>query len=335
MESFMKEGSNKKDSGLVGTLVFAGLALVGVGAYIWHNSRKELKKIKSADKRVTEEFKKSGIKREKIEEETGKSCEENSFVKAIYIGTAHNEKWATDAANTDEALQSNMLLHVIESNYRGRRNLDFIFEIPNYVNSSYANPKIGDYINGFKTISNEMWNIVKFSKAPHTSLVGYVVISYLNSEGEKKSEVRLLDKSVYASYAEEERGRDGLVAFYENYKKSDEKGREEAYKAISATLVELERKSVNLVVVDDIYLAWKVSFPIQTEGQFGINLISAVECLKYIFDGDAEIKRRGSDASKKYQNVIFHAQNEEGEFDMMYFYDTDEKGKIVTDTFEY
>lgn len=239
------------------------------------------------------------------------------------------------------------VIHVTESDYRGKKQLDFIIRIPDYTRGSYNTPRIGDYIKTFKEASKEMaTRIVKFTPSPHTKLAGYAAITYTNP-GYKEddpeslpvlSEYVELPSSVYADYAEEpdedgRRGRDGLTKFYEAYIKGETS--EESLERLKSTLSEfinLKEGNINVKFIE-MFLGFKISFPesdpIRKDG-IGIDFKRGAQCVKYLVE-EIEVVRDGrtTNDTVRYDSILFCTTDPNGNPSLAYHYEIGEGGRIV------
>lgn len=236
------------------------------------------------------------------------------------------------------------VIHVTESDYRGKKQLDFIIRIPDYTVGSYNTPRIGDYIKTFKDVAKEMaTEIVKFTPYPHTKLAGYAAITYTNPDYKESdpeslpilSEYIELPSSVYADYAEEpdedgRKGRDGLTKFYEAYLKGETS--EESLERLKKALLEfinLKERDINVNFIE-MFLGFKISFPESGKDGIGIDFKRGAKCIKYLIE-EVEVVREGRTTNDtiRYNSVLFCTTDPNGNPSLAYHYEIGTGGKIV------
>lgn len=321
------------------------LALVGVGIASWWY-KKEAKKLKEQQQAIDDELDELGVSSEKLRDEISPD-ESDNLVKQLFIGTTFNSGWDSSFVDPEEALNSNTLIHVTQSPFFDKKgnhgqNLNFLIEIPNYTNGSYGAAKIADYIKAFKSAADYMWSsIVRFTNKPRQHLVGFIAVEYDNrnkheeDDDDKITEILRLEPVVYERYADGEH--DGLSKFYESIKT---KGlSEDDEKSLEAWLRSSDTVMENMAV-KDVWLGYEISFRIQTVNMgLGINFKTALECLKWMTEEmvvTREARFGGKSVEMRYENIMFHAPDQTGEWNLTYYYNVADDGKsVITDSYSY
>lgn len=342
-------------------LIGAGIVLVA-GSLVVRAFKKEAKKLEEekeekelAKENISKGIEELGLSESKIKEEE-KVGDEGNLVKAIYhaieFGELDGELWDRDYIDIDEVLKSDYVIHVTQSDTKKGSFLKFVFEIPDTVfdPKRFDYPRINDFINRIGDAAGYMASdIIKFTPKPTYRLVGHYIVSYnitgrydKDSEGgellEEYQKHIKIPKEDYEDFTEPGSKHDGLFDYVK-------------YLFIHGTEnTRLKKKTINFydpslkpeekienLEVRSVVLAIEVSFPIATEqnDHLGINVKTALRCLKYLLD-DFEITKKGSNRVLKYDKLMFHSKNYEYPdlgFDMTRYYSTvdveDESGKVI------
>lgn len=320
-----------------GTIFGVAIAL-GVLAYVAYKSfKKEKAEQKAAEEEVEkreQELDELGVSSSKLDQEIDPEDKEDkdNLVKGLYVGIRFNPKWDEEIISIDRCLNEYNVIHLMQFDPGV---LSFTLEIPASVTIEKGHgPKIGDYISTFTQASNKMWaDLVKFSPKPSTKLVGYFVLEYTETKDSKESKYGYLriPEFIYARYADEKF--DGLTEYVKRVKSGEIKN-----------IIETEFNDVDFglsnlynVKAIDIQLFFRIDFPIQTDNSFGINLKTGLECLRYLTNELVVYRNRDPRNGKgiKYDTIFFHAPNEDGIWDFLYYYDVDGSGKVIVQDYEY
>jgi len=203
------------------------LAAIGTGSIIYwfrKSYKKELSAIQEQEQKIADDLKELGISKENLDNVMFSEDEDNGtpLSKAIYCGLRDNPNIDIDVVDINKCLNcGGALVHICETENNGRKYLDFLFDIPNYLTKSYKSPKIGDYIRTLSDVAVHMNDeFVKYQK-PRTKLEGYFMFSCDNPDYEEGSndqekfltKILKLDSDLYGDYADDRH--DGLTKFYE------------------------------------------------------------------------------------------------------------------------
>lgn len=319
------------------------------------NFKKELKNLETQETEVKKGFIDAGLSENMAEQlmEQPESPQDESITRAMFAlartstdlkkYSLENEQLSTEAF--EEGWEE--VIHVKESDFCGKKYLDFILRIPDYTEKSYTQPKIGDYIKAFGEAAEWMWSkIVVFAEKPHNKLAGYVMIEYVNPDynpEDKNSKEKIveyveLDPEIYAAYAEEgldgRRGRDGLTKFYEAWKKDGTSGLD---KESVDKLQNFLNDWTGTVGTEhgkfiEMFLGYKISFKIAEKAKgdgIGIDCDRAAQCVKYLID-ELEVRRAGSTSNDcvRYENVLYCTTDPKGNESMAWHYEM-ENGAIT------
>lgn len=226
----------------------------------------------------------------------------------IYRSKDWDDDMINEIINPDTVLEKDAVLHLVETEFRGKKQLDFIFELPNYTEEAYKFPKIKDFKMAIDKAAEEMWahKVVKSNK-PYKRFEGYVVVNVIQNgdEDSERSYIKRIPCEWYKDYATE--ANDGVARFYEDY--NDPKKHEELKQGLLKNFLDNyvtgPREGFEFHIAD-VFLGWRISFQVQgnNRGQ-GINLITAVKCIQYIVD-EFEVRRDGGNKIIKYDHILFH-----------------------------
>ena len=340
----------KKETGKI--LVRIGLGVLGLVGGIFLGSKlvraykKGMEEIENQEFLETEELENAGVDTSKLKSEI--SEDEKDFTRMLYVATRFNSDIDLDLLDIEKTFEKldDRVIHVrqrIDTKNRyneSRRRLDFLIDIPNYTNSSYRGPKIGDFLTAFKDAAIYMSeNIVKFSHPASRNLIGSVVLSRVVN-GEERIEYRRLVPDVYKAFAEEDhdglKGHDGLTKFYEiEVRKLGHTGPYDYIKEadwLFENYPDLSREDDSLLI-ERLVLQFQISFPIRSNqpGElYGIDTKSGVECIKYLTE-KFYVGREDSRNRVEYRNLMFNAPNDDGIPDLSWYYTIDDDDKVVID----
>lgn len=340
-----------KQKTFVGTILSVA-ALIAGGILVRRAVKREEKRLYAEEKKQNSEIESLGVPAERMRSQVIE-CEreaDRNMVKALYVGIESSPEWEEGIIDTTKCLEAEAMVHVTEeTGYNGIKYLAFLFEIPDLSNSKgYNNPRIGDYYTAMRQLKEYLWSkVVVYCKEPIGRMSVYVAYSYMDpreglSEPTKISEVLEVPKSVWSKWADEH---DGAVEFYMDASKRSvvdackDKGVWGELAAAIAADIEKKNPNSELSVtpfMEEVRLMYKISFREATRsGDFGIDVKSALIALKYITD-DFSVNRKGSDKTGYvYEQIMFHAPNEDGEFDSLTRFYANKGGKIVHDTYSY
>lgn len=297
--------------------VFGGiLAAAGLTYLVIRNAKKAESDIDEQEKQDKEDLDELGVDTE-ILRNHGVSLTEN-LVRGIQQTIRHSPDWDLDVIDPDVVLEKDTIIHLTESEFKGKSQLDFVFELPNYTGDSYKFPKIKDFKLAFDKAAEEMWahKVVK-SDRPYRRLEAYVVM-VIKKDDEEKTYIKRIPADWYKQYATEQN--DGVARFYEDYNdpKKHEEMKEDLKKNFIKDYVTGSQEGFEFRV-EEIFLGWRISFQIQNNnrGQ-GINLISAIKCLQYLTD-EFEVHRDGGKGVVKFENILFHDSDTTSELSPNFF----------------
>ena len=297
--------SSKKILWVVGSLLVAA----GATYFVIKKTRETEQEIDEQEEKDQKDLEDLGVNTETLKNH-GVSITEN-LVQGIHQTIRHSTDWDIDTIDPDLVLEDNSIVHVKESEFKGKTHLDFVFELPNYTEDSYKFPKIKDFKLAFDKLSDELWahHVVK-SPRPYRRIEAYVVISVENEEtGTKKDYIKKVPQEWYKSYANEQN--DGVARFYEDY--NDPKKNEDLKNGLVNNFIKDfvtgDRDGFKFTV-SDLFLAWRISFQVQNNNRGeGINLISATKSLKYITE-EFKVQREGGKGEVKFEHILFHANDD-------------------------
>ena len=355
----MEKGTTNKN-----TFVSVGKWSLGIlGAYLVYrvlkNSyKKELKSLSEAKEEENKEIESLGVSSERMRTQVY-DCErevDRNMVKAMYVAVeaqAKTEDYIEKMINIDEVLSSQTIVHITEERgYKGLRYLTFLLEIPdNSVEKkgSFAVPRIGDYYVAMKQLKEYLWTKkVVYCKEPMGRMTISLAYSYRDpkaGEGDHSlvTENVEIPRSIWSRWEDEH---DGLVEFYEDVRENGlnaikKKGVLEEFQDLLTNDFLAKNPDLNpaefAVHYEDFILMYKISFKeARTKDDFGINVKTALDCLKYISE-DFIVTRKGTEkGGVKYDRFMFHAPSDNGAFDsLMRYYTTDKNNRVVFDSYAY
>ena len=333
---------NKKTEKILLTIGGLGLGAFGIWRFIkgW---RKGMEELEEQEARETEDLEKAGVDTSKLRSEIKE--DEKDFTRMLYVAARFNSDLDESLFDIDgdDGVIDNLDRKVIHVRQRidtkgkhneSRRMLDFNIDIPDYTSSSFRGPKIGNFLTTFaetaKTLSNE---IVKFSPPARHKLIGFVVISREDKDGNSIVEYRQLKDVVYKEFADERH--DGLTKFFETEMPRLNKDGARTYskdaKWLFANCPDL-REDDETLLIENIVLQYIISFPIRSKrpGElYGIDTQTGIECIKYLTE-NLYVGREDSRYKVTYQNLMFNAPNLDGVPDLSWYYTVDpETNRVI------
>lgn len=327
-------------------LVGIGLTILsGFGIYKFVKAYQQgMEELENQEKQETDDLKNAGVNTSKLKSEI--KNDEKDFTKMLFVAARFNSDLDEDLfdINGDGGVIDNLddrVIHVrqrIDTSKHGesRRMLDFLIDIPDYASQSYRGPKIGNFLTTFAETAKKMSeDLVKFSPKARHKLVGFVVISLKDKEGNDKIEYRRLKDVVYREFADEKH--DGLTKFYEIEKsRLNTTGAFDYIKEADWLFINCPdlKKEDESLLIENIVLQYIISFPIRSNrpGElYGIDTGSGIECIKYLTE-ELYVGREDSRDKVTYQNLMFNAPNLDGVPDLSWYYTVDEKtNRVVID----
>ena len=323
---------NKKKT-IGGLLSLVGLA--GLVYYFRRQFKKEKAKLEEKKQKEDEELSDLGISPKKLEEECEDEGDKN-LVKALAVSTIFNPNWDIDIVDPDISVDEDYVISVTQENNQ----LVFVFDIPNYLKGGYRSPKLGDYISAINAKTESIWEeTVKFCPRPRRKLVG-AILAKCKLGDKEYSECVEIDKSVYEELADGDdkhqgNRHDGLGTFYEKVCKHQlpESVEQKLQDWVDKRWESLLEKGGE-VELKHICLLYKVSFMIQNSNGIGISLKTALDALdRYVNELCIEKKKNFGDYENycvDYRHVLFCAPNDEGKFDLTWYYGLKDNSLYVT-----
>lgn len=330
-----------------------GLAICAVGYFLYKEWRKSWKKIEKEEKERKQEYDNLGIEPEKMEEESvsGDGTFSNLLFTATTLGNFNEcvdeeDVTFTNMMGEDEVIlptDSNKIIdwdlrnviHVLnKKSGTNRERLDFLIELPELKKGDYRCPKIAEIMTDCKITVNDLWvDCVKVGQRPICRLEGYYVAAYKkNEESDWEYFYKKIPEDHYKEYNTD---RFSGVADYVSDLQTNKKGRGIYY---CKDLVDKEGNVIENSYLVDVVLFYRISFQVQKTGTEanGINLKSAMECLKY-FVTKFYLSRGNSEENRiYYKHIIFHGSDyDDDELDLFTYYALDENGKTKLKEFGY
>ena len=297
--------SSKKALWALGCVLVAGLTYIVV-----KKAKKAEKDINDQETQDKQDLAELGVDTETLKNH-GVSLHSDlvrSIQQTIYRSKNWDDEMINEIINPDIVLEENAVLHLVENEFRGKKQLDFIFELPNYTEEAYKFPKIKDFKVAIDKAAEEMWaHKVVQSNKPYKRFEGYVAVNVIQNgeEDSERSYIKKIPCEWYRDYATE--ANDGVARFYEDYNdpKKHEELKQRLLKNFLDNYVTGPREGFEFYIAD-VFLGWRISFQVQgnNRGQ-GINLITAVKCIQYIVD-EFEVRRNGGNKIVKYDHILFH-----------------------------
>ncbi len=290
--------SSKVFSFVIGLIIGGGVAYLTTRKY-----SKISKEVEEQEQKEQKELEEAGITEEVLRTSSSSSEDGRSMVERIHNTVRHSTLIDVDIFNTTEALNSEAVVHVVESVFNSKyRQIDFIFEVPNYIVSeergNYKYPKTREYKEMIDNLSKKICErcLVK----TFTRLEGYIV---LNIGEEKRTIIRRVPTNWYEKFKNQRN--DGFVEYYETFMKDNTgKMEEELVNSFRKDLLVKDDGKTPIEFVD-LLMTWRISVPVQRNGRGnGINEINAIQCLNVIVD-NAEAKRDHGE-SVNFENFLFH-----------------------------
>lgn len=301
-------------------LLLAGLglaAVAGITYFIIKEVKKSEKEIDEQEKETEKSLEDLGVSTETLKEHNVSIINPKNLPEEMHKTISTSTSWDIDCIDPEKVLEDATILHVTESEFNNKKQLDFIFELPNInekkerevgynvIKTSYKYPKIKDFKLAFDKASDEMSKLVGNNCRPFRKLEAYLVVNVI---GEKiHTYIKKIPQEWYESYKKETN--DGVAAFYEDYcdKRKSEEIREDLKKRfVESYISEGDENDEYSIEVVEVFLGWRISFQERIGNRSGIDLISGLSCLKYVIE-DFSVKRDGNEENAVYyKSMLFH-----------------------------
>lgn len=303
----------------------AGLGLVaaaGLTYYIIKEIRKSEREIENQDKETKKNLESVGVSTETLKENNVSLINSDNLIQEMHKTISTSTNWDLDLIDPEKVLSQVTIVHVAESDFNNKKQIDFVFELPNItesrkkpegynvINSSYRHPKIKDFKLAFDKAADDMAKFVGSGNfKPFRKLEAYVTVKITAPSGNAETFTKRVPSEWYADKKND--ANDGVVAFYGEYFSSDEKITEKVREHLKQKFIEdfvsNDENSECVLEVVDLFLGWRISFQERMANfRTGIDLISGLKCLKYITE-EFSVKRDGRDETAVfYKGILFH-----------------------------
>jgi hypothetical protein len=338
-----------KKSGKI-LLGFLGLGVAAIFGYKAY--KKGMEELENQELGETEDLEKAGVDTSKVRSEVKEDDED--FTKMLYTAIRFNSDIDMDLieleSNPERAFKGAVdcidseVIHVrqrIDTRRKNpRRVLDFLIEIQDWFvdrkhkQPTYRDLTIGNYFSTFSETSKKLWEtVVRISDKPEQHPVIYVVISR-EIDGERIVEYREIKQKIYGVCADE--FHDGLAEFYKAEKTKFGKIGSDIYTKDEADWVfencpDLDRNDETFLV-EDLAIMYLISFPIRSHRQgelYGVDLKTAIECIKYLTN-EMAVTRENSSCEYRYKHILFNAPDPDGKESLVWYYTVDENENVIT-----
>ena len=319
--------------------ILGGALLLGIGI---KKALDYYRGIEQIDKDTKEKLDSLGISQEELEEID--PYDANEFIKSLFIGVSKNPNFDIDTVTVDYDTFWKNSIHVLSTSTTGRnimKRFIMYFSVPDFTDKKKDLPGIGIFIRSFNDILEQLQERIIRNRNiwAKKELVG--IVSYYVPDKERNLtllKIAELDPKIYESFRENE-GNNGLSNFYRTYKDNKVSGDTESKKWINETNTAIlnslyydENEDADKAEVEDISLAYRVSYNIDSMNCSGITWDMALGCLKFLVD-NLEISHRSyidrEDSDPLYYNhLVFHCLDEDEDPDLSRFYEIDDFGKI-------
>lgn len=301
-----------------GLKIAGGLVLLaGAGGLLYYLFHREVKRLEAADEQARKDVEESGISFDKLQKEVTLTDEDegNEFIKSVATGLFFNKNVPYDLINVDTALKEEAIIHIVQNTFNNRRCLDFLFELPNYVDGKCSGPRypqLRDYIRTIREMAEMVNNEIVKGPQPVVKPELYVGIREIDSDDKSldKSEDCMssyfkVPSEIFASYANEKH--DGLNDFYYDVIKQGmiESGK---LKELVAPEIPIDdsRFEVNDICVM-IKVSWRIAEP---GGGAGITFLTASRALLKFAD-EMEVvniarNRPSSGSGVMFEHILVH-----------------------------
>ena len=362
-----------KIDGTALTAFIGGGLLFELGYQIWKNVKKELTKINVLEKQSNTNLESAGVdhKSQKKMAKRVNKYEKNAFIKSAFCGFINNKNFSKEmlhmigdgeVCNGDQREVSNLVRVRETVDERGRKNIEFLLEIPGYFDPDLGF-NLGDYVRCSDRAASHMWErIVVTCARPKKKLVGFVGYDRIdpNNPEERIAETIQVTSEFTENYKKNpESNHDGIYDFVRDYNRMFQdaellsESEDEVYIEPKEDLLEfLGLTAEDDVRIFEVFMAYKISFPEKfwnpKDKQYqGIDVAKTLECLKYLLtefkivkkNDEENARRDGLDMDDiidfdKFDSVMFQALNPSGEYSLNHYYAIDPETDEV-DTMHY
>jgi len=339
------------------------------------NVKKESTKIKVLEKQSNKNLEKAGVDQEsrrKMVKRVNK-YEKNAFIKSAFCGFINNDNFSQEMlyslnngktldVNSIQQEESSNLIRVRETtDEKGRKNVEFLLEIPGYFDPEYGF-NLGDYVRCSDRAASHMWERIVITCArPKKKLVGFVGYDRINPENPEEriaSTVEVTSEFTENYKRNPESNHDGIYDFVRDYNRMFQEAEiisesdEEVYIEPKEDLLEfLGLTEEDDVRIFEVFMAYKISFPEKfwnpKDKQYqGIDVAKTLECLKYLLKEFRIIKKSDEESARKngtdiediinfdkFDTVMFQSLDPNGEHSLNYYYVIDPKTDEVDTSF--
>lgn len=285
------------------------------------------------------------------------------LVKSLFDEATKNVDFELDAVKTtsnDLEEYENNILYLIQSTHWDKstkqkvNSLEFHLEIPRDYDEDFFRMK--DFIKAGKKLALELHNIIKFVEKAHVGLCGWLVIGLQDEpDGELVQRAIRIPAYVYedSKYAEESRS-GGLEEFVAAINNCETEAGEILVKTLHKWVKdEYPDKNMYQLNPKGAFLTYRISFDIANPSEkpgvnrMGIDHKTGIKCLKYILDefsviggnynvgNDYYSTNRLPQNPKEhiYDKILFCTPDDYGRWSFLRFYNYDEKGRIISDSY--
>lgn len=301
--------------------ILGGILLTAGGAaVVYRYYRKEMKKLEEHENRVRETVENAGVSFDKLNEQVTLEDEDegNTFVKSVATGMFFGERIPEDFLDIDKIFENDVdgIIHLSKQLYKNREFLNFMFELPNYVNGRYSTknnyPRINEYVKTIKSISEMVNDEIVKGPVPICKPELYVGVRYilddtksLESNEDAESSYFLIPQEVYAEYADERH--DGLNNFYTEIVGKDMVESEEFKEMILKNDV-IDIQSGHFKITD-LKVMIKVSFRIATPGGgAGITFLQVPQVACRFVEETQVTSARNKKNMVCFEHIMIHPQ---------------------------
>ena len=336
-------------------IIVSIVSFLAIIAFVWRVIH-ETKKQKKFEAEQQAEAKELGVEEpnNEVREEVPPTQSDNfpldAFKAMLY---SSNPIVDDEALNPENGWSAENAVHVFQRGNRdintrkgpltgcfNRRFLEVVIELPNYVEnieeakknrSSFKQLDIVHYKHGFKALQEKIEDILivkdgnkTFKVCPFSSrLAGYLLaLVQWEKNGEEREIATAMSDRCYQAYDQE---RHGLTDLYKQAVLTNSFGdAEEDVKSF----INYRFSGAHNVSATKMYLGYRMQFPLaDAQNPRGITLKKFMEIMDFILN-EFEISAPGVKQTVMYDNVIFHAPEEDGNWSWEKYYTFDENRKI-------
>lgn len=336
------------------------LGLAGLAALAWlgyKSFKKEQKKILEANAEDEQQLRDLGLDPKYVEDQLVPEEDDHNLVKPLFMAAYGGCDFETSSVEPSECLfndSDDPIVFIMQSSRKLKKegetihNLDIHLEIPDFNDKFH---KMRDFILGGKELAKHLWcDVIKYIEEPYTSLCGFMVLELQETEnGPYEQRVFKIPEFLYQNSKFTEGSKsNGLEEFVKGWINEDEETLSELEK-IPAWLAEIfPDKTFLNIRPNRAFMTYKISFniaePSETPGlnKCGIDVKSGIAALKYIVNEFSVVSSKWD--YKKYRvapkiqwkKLVFNAPNpSDGRWNFLRYYDKNEEGDVIDDTYEW